>query len=84
MSIEDTLSSLKRKIELVNNKKIENQTKLQSLEDEKQKLLAECQLLGVDPQALERIVVEEETKLNIEVQKLEGEINTVYSQLEKF
>ena len=84
MSIEDTLSSLKRKIELVNNKKIENSTKLQSLEDEKQKLLSECQLLGVDPQALERIVIEEEAKLNIEVQKLEGEINTVYSQLEKF
>lgn len=84
MNIEETLSSLKRKIDQVNNKKIENATKLHSLEDEKAKLLQECQALGVDPTNLEKIVVEEEAKLNSEIVNLESEIGTVYAQLERF
>jgi len=84
MNIEDTLSSLKRKIDSINTKKIENQTKLHGLEEEKQNLLIECQKLGVDPAALESIVVDEETKLNNEIVKLESEIGTVYGQLSQF
>lgn len=84
MSIEDTLSSLKKKIDLINTKKIENATKLHSLEEEKAKLLQECQVLGVDPTNLEKIVVDEEAKLNIEIQMLQTEIGQVYEQLSKF
>lgn len=84
MNIEDTLSSLKKKIDSINTKKIENATKLHSLEDEKSKLLQECQVLGVDPANLEKIVVDEETKLNSEIAKLESEITGVYDQLSKF
>jgi hypothetical protein len=84
MNIEDTLSSLKRKIDLVNTKRIENQTKLHALEDEKAKLLQECQALGVDPANLEKIVIDEEAKLNSEIVKLESEITGVYEQLSKF
>ena len=84
MNIEDTLSSLKKKIELVNNKKIENKTKLESLEQEKLKLLEECQALGVDPANLEKIVAEEESKLNSEIERFESEINEVYGQIERY
>lgn len=84
MSIEDTLSALKRKIDSIHTKKIENATKLQGLEQEKASLLAECQKLGVDPSQLEQVVANEEAKLNQEVTKLEVEINSVYGQLEKF
>jgi predicted nucleic acid-binding Zn-ribbon protein len=84
MNIEDTLSALKRKIDSINTKKIENQTKLHALEDEKAKLLQECQKLGVDPANLEKIVVDEEAKLNSEIAKLESEIGNVYGQLERF
>jgi predicted nucleic acid-binding Zn-ribbon protein len=84
MNIEDTLSSLKRKIDSINTKRIENATKLHSLEEEKANLLTECQKLGVDPANLEKIVVDEETKLNGEIAKLESEIGNVYGQLERF
>jgi len=84
MSIEDTLSSLKRKIDSVNTKRIENATKLHALEEEKANLLAECGKLGVDPAGLEKIVVDEEEKLNTEIQKLQNEIGQVYGQLERY
>jgi len=84
MSIEDTLSLLKRKIDSINTKRIENATKLHALEDEKTTLLLECQKLGVDPASLEKIVIEEEAKLNNEIAKLESEINQTYEQLSKF
>lgn len=84
MNIEDTLSSLKRKIDSINTKKIENATKLQGLEQEKMKLLAECQVLGVDPAGLEKIVVDEEAKLNSEIQTLQNEIGQVYGQLDRY
>jgi len=84
MNIEDTLSSLKKKIDLINTKKIENATKLHALEEEKAKLLQECRALGVDPTSLEKIVVDEETKLNNEIQTLQNEIGQVYEQLSKF
>lgn len=84
MNIEDTLSSLKRKIDSINTKKIENATKLHGLEEEKIKLLQECQALGVDPAGLEKIVVDEETKLNSEIAKLESEIGQVYDSISKF
>jgi prefoldin subunit 5 len=84
MNIEDTLSSLKKKIDSINTKKIENATKLSGLEQEKETLLAECQKLGVDPANLEKIVVDEETKLNSEIAKLESEIGNVYDSISKF
>ena len=84
MNIEDTLSSLKKKIDLINNKRIENKTKLEGLEQEKVQLLQECQALGVDSSQLEQVVLDEEAKLVQEISKLESEIGVVYSQLEKF
>lgn len=84
MSIEDTLSALKRKIDSINTKKIENATKLQGLEQEKASLLAECQKLGVDPAQLEQVVASEEAKLNSELAKLEAEIGQVYDNISKF
>jgi prefoldin subunit 5 len=84
MNIEDTLSSLKKKIDSINTKRIENQTKLHALEEEKTNLLIECQKLGVDPINLEKIATDEEAKLNSEIAKLESEIGTVYEQLERY
>jgi predicted nucleic acid-binding Zn-ribbon protein len=84
MNIEDTLSSLKRKIDSINTKKIENATKLHALEEEKANLLAECQKLGVDPAQLEKIVADEEAKLNSEIAKLENEIGNVHGHLERY
>jgi predicted nucleic acid-binding Zn-ribbon protein len=84
MNIEDTLSALKRKIDSINTKRIENATKLHTLEEEKATLVAECQKLGVDPANLEKIVVEEEAKLNSEITKLETDVAKVYEQINQF
>lgn len=84
MNIEETLSSLKKKIDSINTKKIENATKLQALEQEKLKLLEECQKLGVDPAQLETIVINEETKLQEEINSFETQVAKVYGQITNF
>jgi predicted nucleic acid-binding Zn-ribbon protein len=84
MNIEETLSNLKHKIDSINTKRIENQTRLHSLEQEKLKLLEECQRLGVDPSQLETIVASEEAKLNEELSKFETQVGTVYNEINKF
>lgn len=83
-NVEEMLSSLKRKIETINAKRIENQTRLQTLEQEKTKLLEECQKLGIDPSQLESIVASEEIKLQEEVNKFEGQVEIVYNEINKF
>ena len=84
MSVEETLATLKKKIDTINTKKIENATKLHALEEEKNQLLSECQRLGVDPAKLDEIVLIEESKLSDELAKFEDEVGTIYGQLSKF
>jgi len=83
-NIEETLSSLKRKIEAINTKRIENKTRLEALEQEKQNLLIECSKLGVDASQLGAIVVQEEAKLNQEIARFEVEVGNTYNELSKF
>lgn len=84
MSIEQDLISLKSKGERLNTLRIENATKLQGLEQEKEKLLAEAQALGIDPskiedvlQAEEAAIQEEASKLNAELTRILGEISVI-------
>jgi len=84
MSIEQDLLSLKAKGEKLNTLRIENATKLQGLEQEKEKLVAEAQALGIPPEKLEETlkaeeaaIQEESSRLNDELTKLLGEISVI-------
>lgn len=83
MSIEQDLLSLKTKSEKLNTLKIETATKLTSLEEEKARLLAECQVLGVDPAGIEQAVKDAEAQLQQEVATLTEQVNTVFDGLNK-
>lgn len=83
MSVEERLVALKSKSDKLNTLRIETQTKLKALEEEKEKLLAECKELGVDPQRLEETVKEEEKALLYEISLLEEKIGKVHDALRK-
>lgn len=82
--IEEELAKLKKKIETLNTQKIETATRLKALEEEKATLLAECQSLGVDPQALEQTVASEEASLQADIAKFAEDVEKVNVELRKF
>lgn len=73
MSIENDLLSLKSKGEQLNTQKIQNATKLAALEEEKNKLLAEAQELGIDPQKIEEVLKQETEALQTDMNKVKEE-----------
>jgi len=77
MSVEQDLLSLKSKGERLNTLRIENATKLQGLEQEKEKLLAEAQELGIAPDKIEDVLRAEEAAIQAEVTKLNDELTHV-------
>lgn len=83
MSLEQDLLNLKTKSEKLNTLKIETATKLSSLEEEKNRLLAECQTLGVDPAGIEQAVKDTEAALLQEISTLTEQVNTVFDGLNK-
>jgi hypothetical protein len=83
MSVEQDLLTLKAKGEKLGSLKIENATKLQMLEQDKEKLLAEAKELGIDPQKIEEILQAEETALQQEVTKLGDEVNRILDEISR-
>ena len=81
MSIEQDLASLKSKGERLHNLRIENKTKLEGLEQEKEKLLLEAQALGIDPTQIEIILAQEEKAIQAEAAKLNDELTRVLGEI---
>lgn len=81
MSVEQDLLSLKSKSERLNTLRIENATKLQGLEQEKEKLLAEAQELGIAPDKIEEVLRTEEAAIQAEATKLNNELTRVLGEI---
>ena len=81
MSIEQDLLALKSKGERLNTLRIENSTKLQGLEAEKEKLLAEAKELGIAPEAIEATLKSEEAAIQTEATKLNDELTRVLGEI---
>jgi uncharacterized tellurite resistance protein B-like protein len=83
MSLEQDLLDLKAKGEKLNTLKIQNATKLASLEEEKNKLLAEAQELGIEPNRLEEVLRTEEAAVQEATSKLSEELNRVLDEVNR-
>ncbi len=81
MSIEQDLLNLKSKGERLNTLRIENATKLQGLEQEKQVLLAEAQALGIAPDQIEEVLKTEEAAIQAAAAKLNDELTRVLGEI---
>lgn len=81
MSIEQDLVALKTKSEKLTALRIETATKLQGLEEEKNKLIAEAEALGIAPEKIEETLKAEEAAIQAEVAKLTTELNSVLEQV---
>jgi predicted nucleic acid-binding Zn-ribbon protein len=81
MSIENDLLALKSKGEQLNNLRVANQTKLQGLEQEKEKLLLEAKELGIAPEAIEATLKSEEAAIQAEVSALQEQLDKVLSDI---
>ena len=83
MSLEQDLLALKTKGEQLSTLKIQNQTKLQTLNEEKDKLLLEAKELGIAPEAIEQTLKNEETAIQLEVSKLGEELNRILDAINR-
>ena len=81
MSIEQDLLTVKANGEQLNSLKIQTATKIQGLEAEKDKLLAEAQELGIDPQKIEEVLKQETEALEIEMNKIKEEQQKVLNAI---
>jgi len=82
MNLDQQIVDLKQKLEDLKTRKIQNETKLKSLEEEKQQLLQECKALNTDPQHIctviedqEKIISEEIIKLQFQLKQFNGNSN---------
>ncbi len=75
MSIDDDIMSLKRELENIKIRKIQTDTKLKSLEEEKVKLLAECEALGVQPKGIEDAIKLQEDLIAAEVKSIREQLD---------
>jgi len=67
MTIDEQLISVKKELESLKEQKIQNVTRLKSLEEEKQELLRQCDVLGVEPQKIDEIIKEQEELIGKEI-----------------
>ena len=81
MSIEQDLISLKSKGDKLNTLRIENKTKLEGLEQEKEVLLAEAKALGIDPAQIEETLRTEEAAIQAEAAKLNAELTRILGEI---
>lgn len=80
MTVEQEIVDLKRKLEEINTKRIQTTTKLAALEEEKNKLLEECKLLGVkDPKKIDEEIREQESKIAVEVEAIKRELEGTHA-----
>jgi chromosome segregation ATPase len=83
MDLDHQISDLKKKLEDLKTRKIQNETRLKSLEQEKQQLLEECKALNTDPQKIEAVIIEQERVITDEVTKLQFELGRFNGSLGK-
>ncbi len=81
MSIEQDLSALKSKGEKLDTLRKENAARLTVLEEEKEKLLAEAQTLGIAPDQIEETLKREEAAVQAETTALDAELSKVLEQV---
>lgn len=81
MSLEQDLLTLKSKGERLNDLRVANKTKLEGLEQEKEKLLAEAALLGIAPDKIEETLKREEAALQAETTALDAELSKILDQV---
>ena len=74
MNLDQQIQQLKQKLDELKTRKIQNETKLKSLEDEKQQLLKECEKLNTDPKKIADVIVEQERVVQAEMTKLQLEL----------
>jgi len=82
MGLDQQIQELKRKLDDLKTRKIQNETRLKSLEEEKQHLLKECEKLNTNPKKIADVIIEQEriveaemTKLQLELGRFNGNIN---------
>jgi len=81
MSLEQDLLNLKSKGERLNDLRVANKTKLEGLEQDKEKLLAEALALGIAPDQVEEVLKREEVAIQAEATALEVELSKVLEQV---
>ena len=81
MSLEQDLLTLKSKGERLNDLRVANKTKLEGLEQEKEKLLAEAATLGIAPDQIEETLKREEAAIQAEIVALDVELSKVLEQV---
>jgi len=81
MSLENDLLALKSKGERLNTLRIENATKLQGLEAEKEKLLVEAQALGIAPDKIEETLRIEEAAIQAETTELDLQLTRILDEV---
>lgn len=81
MSLEQDLLNLKSKGDRLNTLRIENATTLKALEQDKEKLLAEAQALGIAPDQVEEVLKREEAALQAEATALDADLSKVLEQV---
>lgn len=74
MSLDQQIQELKQKLDELKTRKIQNETKLKSLEEEKNQLLKECQKLNTDPKRIAEIIQEQEQVVDGELKKIQLEL----------
>ncbi|MGM0501483.1 MAG: hypothetical protein ACQERJ_03045 [Bacillota bacterium] len=81
----EEIDEIKKKLDQANNLKVRSETKLENLEEEKEKLLAEIREEGIEPEELEEEIDNLESELEELIEKakellpedkiLEGRLN---------
>ncbi len=80
MSVEQEILDLKKKLDDINTKRIQTSTRLAALEEEKNKLLEECRLLGVkDPKKIEEEIKAQEALIASELASLKAELEGAHA-----
>ena len=74
MKLDQQINQLKEKLDELKTRKIQNETKLKSLEDEKQQLLQECETLNTDPKKIADVIANQERVVEAEMSKLQLEL----------
>jgi predicted nucleic acid-binding Zn-ribbon protein len=75
VSIDDEIINIKRELEAIKVRKIQTDTKLKSLEEEKAKLLTECEALGVQPKGIDDAIRQQEELIEKEVREIKEQLD---------
>lgn len=78
MTLDEQILKIKQQVDEIKTKKIQITTHLKTLEEEKDELLKECQLLNIDPQKIDSTIKQYEEIINKELSEIEHELRNFY------